>query len=119
MLRSKKLKDRGKSINRAKDLLSDATSAWSRANFKETLPELPSPLGLSFLRDFMQRNIIRHYVELGCDIPPDLSCVRIIQGRPFINVSLLQLVVAQLGGCLLYTSPSPRDRQKSRMPSSA
>ena len=24
-----------------------------------------------------------------------------------------------LAGCLLYTSPSPRDRQKSRMPSSA
>ena len=24
-----------------------------------------------------------------------------------------------LNGCLLYTSPSPRDRQKSRMPSSA
>ena len=27
--------------------------------------------------------------------------------------------VAITGGCLLYTSPSPRDRQKSRMPSSA
>ena len=27
--------------------------------------------------------------------------------------------MAALGGCLLYTSPSPRDRQKSRMPSSA
>ena len=26
---------------------------------------------------------------------------------------------ARIGGCLLYTSPSPRDRQKSRMPSSA
>ena len=25
----------------------------------------------------------------------------------------------RLSGCLLYTSPSPRDRQKSRMPSSA
>ena len=25
----------------------------------------------------------------------------------------------QAKGCLLYTSPSPRDRQKSRMPSSA
>ena len=25
----------------------------------------------------------------------------------------------ELVGCLLYTSPSPRDRQKSRMPSSA
>ena len=28
-------------------------------------------------------------------------------------------VMIGLGGCLLYTSPSPRDRQKSRMPSSA
>ena len=28
-------------------------------------------------------------------------------------------VAAALGYCLLYTSPSPRDRQKSRMPSSA
>ena len=27
--------------------------------------------------------------------------------------------VELVGGCLLYTSPSPRDRQKSRMPSSA
>ena len=26
---------------------------------------------------------------------------------------------SELHGCLLYTSPSPRDRQKSRMPSSA
>jgi adenosylhomocysteinase len=26
---------------------------------------------------------------------------------------------ARISGCLLYTSPSPRDRQKSRMPSSA
>ena len=31
--------------------------------------------------------------------------------------SLIQQV--QLNTCLLYTSPSPRDRQKSRMPSSA
>ena len=28
-------------------------------------------------------------------------------------------VSGPLNGCLLYTSPSPRDRQKSRMPSSA
>ena len=27
--------------------------------------------------------------------------------------------LADYEGCLLYTSPSPRDRQKSRMPSSA
>ena len=27
--------------------------------------------------------------------------------------------VARISDCLLYTSPSPRDRQKTRMPSSA
>ena len=31
----------------------------------------------------------------------------------------LNIANALLEGCLLYTSPSPRDRQKSRMPSSA
>ena len=31
----------------------------------------------------------------------------------------IQIVGAQPTDCLLYTSPSPRDRQKSRMPSSA
>ena len=34
----------------------------------------------------------------------------------FLN---MESVPQQLQGCLLYTSPSPRDRQKSRMPSSA
>ena len=29
------------------------------------------------------------------------------------------LILIGTGTCLLYTSPSPRDRQKSRMPSSA
>ena len=33
--------------------------------------------------------------------------------------SLIGLLIGQVLGCLLYTSPSPRDRQKSRMPSSA
>ena len=30
-----------------------------------------------------------------------------------------KIYVLDFKGCLLYTSPSPRDRQKSRMPSSA
>ena len=34
-------------------------------------------------------------------------------------ISTEQASVRETGGCLLYTSPSPRDRQKSRMPSSA
>ena len=38
------------------------------------------------------------------------------------NKFVVDLTIGQLGyicDCLLYTSPSPRDRQKSRMPSSA
>ena len=30
-----------------------------------------------------------------------------------------RVCVIEIEGCLLYTSPSPRDRQRSRMPSSA
>ena len=37
------------------------------------------------------------------------------QGR----VDKAVLILCPCYGCLLYTSPSPRDRQKSRMPSSA
>ena len=33
--------------------------------------------------------------------------------------SILDGIRIDYYGCLLYTSPSPRDRQKSRMPSSA
>ena len=34
-----------------------------------------------------------------------------------VNTELLLIFTCKI--CLLYTSPSPRDRQKSRMPSSA
>ncbi|MGH7166893.1 MAG: PEP-utilizing enzyme, partial [Nitrospiraceae bacterium] len=78
--------------------LSWSACVWSRANFKETMPEVPSPLGLAFLQEFMEHNILRHYRELGCTIPPGLSSVRIIQGRPFINVTLFQSFMAQLRG---------------------
>ena len=35
------------------------------------------------------------------------------------NVHFIEIDLSNLNNCLLYTSPSPRDRQKSRMPSSA
>ena len=37
----------------------------------------------------------------------------------FVNIESNPEKIEQEGACLLYTSPSPRDRQKSRMPSSA
>ena len=78
--------------------LTDAESEWSRANFKETMPELPSPMGLSFLEHFMDAYIVSHYRRLGCRIPPGLHAVRIISGRPFLNVTLFHMLIGQLGG---------------------
>ena len=40
-------------------------------------------------------------------------------GDKLVAVSFDKLNISADGFCLLYTSPSPRDRQKSRMPSSA
>ena len=56
----------------------------------------------------------------------DGSGVRPLLAQSGVNVNGLRAgldqtldKLAQVQGCLLYTSPSPRDRQKSRMPSSA
>ena len=56
----------------------------------------------------------------------DRSCKLYNESCKFPNEGTLSLKNSFRGGafigcsnCLLYTSPSPRDRQKSRMPSSA
>jgi pyruvate,water dikinase len=71
---------------------------WSRANFKETLPELPSPLGLSFLEQFMERYILSPYRRMGCQIPEGITSVRTFKGRPYINMTLFYSLIAQLRG---------------------
>ena len=71
---------------------------WSRANFKETLPELPSPLGLSFLEQFMEHYILSPYRRMGCHIPEGISSVRTFKGRAYINMTLFYSLVAQLRG---------------------
>ncbi|HJU05208.1 MAG TPA: PEP/pyruvate-binding domain-containing protein [Nitrospiraceae bacterium] len=78
--------------------LSIASCVWSRANFKETFPDLPSPLGLSLLEAFMEANIMHHYRHLGCHVPEGLPSLRVIRGRPYINLTLYQSFAKQLAG---------------------
>ena len=55
------------------------------------------------------------------DVQPRPYAIRLglrqVKGLP--EDEARRIVAARDNGCLLYTSPSPRDRQKSRMPSSA
>ena len=51
----------------------------------------------------------------------DLQLNTITTALPFMSITPDSRAggMGDAGTCLLYTSPSPRDRQKSRMPSSA
>lgn len=71
---------------------------WSRTNFKETMPDVPSPLGISFLEQFMDLFLMGPYRRLGCQIPSGMSSVRIHRGRPYLNVSLMCALIEQLRG---------------------
>ena len=67
--------------------------------------------------DFLRRYARRLLRQARADEPlktlPVLRRIIATQVMPELRVTDLYAV------CLLYTSPSPRDRQKSRMPSSA
>ena len=56
-------------------------------------------------------------VGIGTNTPA--SKLEVDGGDIEIDDSASGLILRSPNGCLLYTSPSPRDRQKSRMPSSA
>ena len=49
----------------------------------------------------------------------ELAKLVVERSYPVDDVATLRTFKRKYGHCLLYTSPSPRDRQKSRMPSSA
>ena len=66
---------------------------------------LQSPTAQHLYHDYAADMPICDY---HCHIPPR----EIYENRRFENI-------AQVWLCLLYTSPSPRDRTRSRMPSSA
>ena len=65
-------------------------------------------------------------VDVPANPRAQLDSIKLADGS--INIRVLEktlrdagfsTIEAKVGACLLYTSPSPRDRQKSRMPSSA
>ena len=78
--------------------------------------------GLCFIHPFDDPEVIAGQGTIGMEIlrqipdPPDAIYVAVGGGGLIGGVAAY---IKSLWPCLLYTSPSPRDRQKSRMPSSA
>ena len=88
-------------------------------------------LSASDLQDLQRALADRLYVQISgwhlylgdADLASALAIecsARVNQGAEVAARQALDAVKVPLaGGCLLYTSPSPRDRTRSRMPSSA
>ena len=75
----------------------------------------PQPLDVAALRDQLHDLAKRQGIQRW-----DLGASRSINASVQVDRGeAKQMKASQRSSCLLYTSPSPRDRQKSRMPSSA
>ena len=68
-------------------------------------------------------NTITHMLDfverLSLSLGIGVIKINVIKGQTQFYLDNEYVFFDVKGGCLLYTSPSPRDRQKSRMPSSA
>ena len=78
----------------------------------------------SFINQYYQENIVPDEILLPVDLGTDITKLlhQVFHHRGHETVKLrfpTDEAGTKLLHCLLYTSPSPRDRQKSRMPSSA
>ena len=78
----------------------------------------------------VQASIDVKTVQARLDQRAAIDATRVVSVTPGYNTTTIDAVVTTASGdegmlmvldedCLLYTSPSPRDRQKTRMPSSA
>ena len=61
----------------------------------------------------------KEWGRLGVDVDSDFTPYYVVPNDKKKQVAHLKAAVKEASDCLLYTSPSPRDRQKNRMPSSA
>lgn len=78
---------------------------WTRGSHPEFLPELPSPLCGSLL-ERAQNRAITFFREMGLDVEELGPYVKLILGRPYLNLTFLKRMIMQVGilpGNLLYT----------------
>ena len=93
---------------------SEAATASITVNFVDD-----SPLGTSIASEVNEdQALLIELVGSDVDTEDNLLSFEIVQNPSNGSLSSVSRLTDQYYYCLLYTSPSPRDRQKSRMPSS-
>ena len=104
--------------------LTGAFADWMAAtSYRDSYFESPEDLGLKLEEEFLEHVAGRVRAVLTAP-DADEESVAAVYGVAslfgFVRVSeLMKAIEADVRGCLLYTSPSPRDGLLSRMPSSA
>ena len=83
------------------------SEVWSRPGGTGSLEEFLIKAGVAGISDIDTRMLVRHIRDHGA------------QNVVIDSTGLDDAALRQRLACLLYTSPSPRDRTRSRMPSSA
>ena len=70
--------------------------------------------GFKFINGIKGGSIPAEYIP-----PIEKGIIEAMEKGVLLGYPMVDLQVTLYDGCLLYTSPSPRDRTRSRMPSSA
>ena len=71
---------------------------------------------MGFIQDFKDFAFKGNLIDMAVGIVMGGAVGAIV--KSFLD-NIITPLIAMVAGCLLYTSPSPRDRTRSRMPSSA
>jgi rifampicin phosphotransferase len=78
---------------------------WTRGQYPETLPELPSPLFGSLL-EHSQNRINNFLRDTGLSTAEPCTYIKLIMGRPYLNLTCLKRIISRLGltpGSFLFT----------------
>ena len=73
-------------------------------------------------KEFSSVELTQHFLARIAKLDPNYNAVITVTADQALQAAATadqRLATGNASACLLYTSPSPRDRQKSRMPSSA